>query len=243
MEEVNGIGDRVLDHHAPGVAVDELARGCLQLVGQQKGRPLMAQAAHGELADIVGIAGDPDAAVEDHGCAVDAPDIGEAHLLPVALRAGGDGVEQRSGAPAQRQEVDSHRVDPREVGMGRQSGIEHQLPGRAAVALLPELDEAEDLVVLTSLLDPGVGVDEQAGVGVASEEGEDALLPAASLGDVMPLHRRLRILAVPGDGVEIQIEGAVAAEVGLQAVQRPVPAVHEAGAQLRIDAAGILGQA
>ena len=51
--------------------------------------------------------------------------------------------------------------------MGREAGIEHQFPGRSAVALLPELDEAQDLVVLVPLADPGIGVDEQAGVGVS----------------------------------------------------------------------------
>ncbi len=203
----------------------------------------MAQAAHGELADVVRIAGDPDAPVEDLGRAVDAPDIGQAHLLPVALRDGGDRIEQRSGAPAQGQEVDASLVDPPKVGMRRQPGIEHQFPGRPAIAFLPEPNEPEDFVILILLADPGVGVDEQAGVGVAGKEGEDSLLPAAPLGDVVPLDGRLRVLPVPGYGVEVEVEGAVPAEVRLQAVQSPVPAVHEAGAQLRVDAPGILGQA
>ena len=45
----------------------------------------MAEATDGELADVVGIAGDPCAPVENPGRAVDAPDIGQAHLFPVAL--------------------------------------------------------------------------------------------------------------------------------------------------------------
>ena len=56
----------------------------------------MAQVAHGELTDFVGIAGDLDAPVEEPGCAKDAPDIVQAHLLPVAFRGGGNGVEQGS---------------------------------------------------------------------------------------------------------------------------------------------------
>ena len=54
MEEVDRVGDGVLDHHPPGVAVDELARRGLRLVGEQQGRPLVAQSAHGKLADHAG---------------------------------------------------------------------------------------------------------------------------------------------------------------------------------------------
>ena len=46
-----------------------------------------------------------------------------------------------------------------------------------------------------------------------------------------------------GDVVEVRVEGAVAAEFGLQAVQLPVPSVHGIGAMLRLDAPGIIGQA
>ena len=57
MEEVDGVGDGVLDYHAPGIAVDELAHGRLHLVGEQHRRLLMAQSAHGELPDVPWIAG------------------------------------------------------------------------------------------------------------------------------------------------------------------------------------------
>ena len=53
--------------------------------------------------------------------------------------------------------------------MGRQPGVEHQLSGRPTGALSPEREEAEDLVILVPLADPGVGV--------AGQESEDALLP------------------------------------------------------------------
>ncbi len=111
--------------------------------------------------------------------------------------------------------------------------------------MLPsEVDEAENPVVPVRFADAGVGMDEQPGIGIAGEKGEDAFLPAAAAapGDIVFFNRRLRIPAVPGDGMEVEVEGAVAAEIGPEAVQGPVPAVHETGAQLRIDPAGIFRQ-
>ena len=96
---------------------------------------------------------------------------------------------------------------------------------------------------LLHLTNPGVGVDKKAGIGIAGKEGKNALLSAASLGDIVPFYRCLCVLAMPGDGVEIQIKGAVAAEVDLEAVQCPVPAVHEADTVLWVDPTGIFGQA
>lgn len=55
VEEVDGVGDGILDDHAPGVAVDELAHGGLHPVGEQQRRLLTAQPAHVELADVPGI--------------------------------------------------------------------------------------------------------------------------------------------------------------------------------------------
>ena len=72
------------------------------------------------------------------------------------------------------------------------------------------------------------------------EESEDASLAAAALGDVVALEQGVG--AVEGDGVEIEIEGASAAEVRAQAAGGVVPGVHQGGAAARVDAAGVFGE-
>ena len=61
--------------------------------------------------------------------------------------------------------------------------------GGLAVAALPEVDEAEDLVGLLALSDVGVGVAEDLAIGVLGEEGEDAGLSSAALGEIVGLRR------------------------------------------------------
>ena len=66
------------------------------------------------------------------------------------------------------------------------------------------LDEAADGAALPALADGSAGVAERAGLGLAGEEGEDAVLSAGALGDRMLLDQRL--LAMAGDCVEVEIE-------------------------------------
>ena len=75
--------------------------------------------------------------------------------------------------------------------------------GGRAFPLFPKFNEPENFVVLVFLADVGVGLAEQPGLGVAGEEGENALLPAAPLRDIMLLNGGFRILSVRRDGVEI----------------------------------------
>ena len=82
--------------------------------------------------------------------------------------------------------------------------------GTLSGPLLPELHEAEDLVVLLVLAQSGVGVAEHVGLGVLGQEGQDPLLPAAALGDVVLLDQG--VFAVEGDGVEVQVERAAASQ-------------------------------
>src|SRR2546423_6427309 len=55
------------------------------------------------------------------------------------------------GSTSQRDERNSHRVEAGEVGLGCQSRIKDQMLGKAPMRLLPELDEAKDLVGLLAL--------------------------------------------------------------------------------------------
>ena len=125
-----------------------------------------------------------------------------------------------------------------QVGVGGQLGVEDQFLGQLAGALLPELDESQDLVVLLVLAELGVGVAEDAAVGVLGEEGQDALLTATALGDVVFLDQG--VLAVKGNGVEVEIEGDAPLEP--QLADGIEPALHELRDSSGIDAAAVLGQ-
>lgn len=65
--------------------------------------------------------------------------------------------------------------------MGRQPGIEHRLPGQFAVALLPETDEAEQLVVPVLLADPGVDAAEQAEGGIRRDSAIGPCVPSRAI--------------------------------------------------------------
>jgi hypothetical protein len=73
-----------------------------------------------------------------------------------------------------------------------------------ASPLLPELDEAEDLIVLLVLAQLPVGIAEDAGFGVLGQERQHSLLPAAPLGDIVLLDQG--VVAVKGDRVEVEVE-------------------------------------
>jgi hypothetical protein len=51
----------------------------------------------------------------------------------------------------------------------------------------PEPHEGQDLRGLLALAQVGVAVAEDAGVGILGQEGQDALLPAAPAGDIVPV--------------------------------------------------------
>jgi hypothetical protein len=50
MEEAHGIGERVLDEHALGVAGDEIAGGRICVIGEQDGGLIVAEIGDEELA-------------------------------------------------------------------------------------------------------------------------------------------------------------------------------------------------
>ena len=58
------------------------------------------------------------------------------------------------------------------MGVGGELGIEDQFLGQDAGALLPEVHEAENLVGLVGLAQLGVGIAEDAAVGILGEEGQ-----------------------------------------------------------------------
>jgi len=74
--------------------------------------------------------------------------------------------------------------------------------------LFPEGDELEDGVGVLVLAEIGLGIAEDAGVGVVGQESQHAFLLAAAFGDVVFFDEGVG--AVKGDGVEVDIEGAAA---------------------------------
>ena len=50
MEEAHGVGEGILDEHAPGIAGDELLGGGGGVIGEQDGRLVMAEILDEELA-------------------------------------------------------------------------------------------------------------------------------------------------------------------------------------------------
>jgi len=160
----------------------------------------------------------------------------EGHAPPGRGRQGGELAEELGGAAAQRDEGDAQVVEAAEVAVRRQPRVEDEVARIIAVVLLPERDELEDLLGLLPLAQIGVGVAEGPPLGVLREKGEHARLAAAARRDVMALH--LRVLAVVGHGVEVEIERRPGEE--LLRCRLAVPGREELGRLGVVDAGGVL---
>ena len=161
-------------------------------------------------------------------------------LDPAPRRAGRlvDLVLEPRRATAQGDKLNSQPIEFVEIGIGRQLGIEDQFFGIPSSPLLPELDEAEDLIVLLVLSQFAVGVTEYAGLGILCQESQDALLSPTSLGYVMLLDQG--IVAVKGDRVKIQVEGMTAWQTEMAHGVEPM--THQLRVTDRVDPATVFGQ-
>ena len=119
-----------------------------------------------------------------------------------------------------------------------QSRVEDQFLRQVSGPVPVELDEPEDLVVLLVLAELCIGVTEQSPLGILGHEGQNALLTAAALGDIVLLQQR--VLAVRGNRVEVQVEGHAASDP--QFVDRVEPKPHQRGIAGRVNPATVLGQ-
>jgi hypothetical protein len=108
------------------------------------------------------------------------------------------------GAPPQSDEADLLRIERVQVCVGGELAVEDQLLRQRPGARLPELDEAQDFIVLLILAQIRIGIAEHLLLRILGEEDEDAFLAAAALGDVVFLEQR--VFAVKGDGMEVQME-------------------------------------
>ncbi len=105
----------------------------------------------------------------------------------------------------------AHLIQTRQVGVGCQARIEHQVAREFTMLTLPELDETEDLLGFLTLAQIGVGVAKGATAGVLRQEGQHAGLGTTARGHEVALD--LGIAAVVRHRVEVQVERAGIEEV------------------------------
>ena len=124
--------------------------------------------------------------------------------------------------------------------IGGEAAVEDQLLGPVARTCGPEFSESYRGLLLRLLADGGVGVREDAGVGIAGQYGQNAPLPTTALGDIVFLQQGL--VAVIGDCVKVQIERPAVSQTLVEPGNGVVPPVHERIGEVRITASGVLGQ-
>src|SRR5208337_3105405 len=205
------------------IAGDDRLGGGGEIVGEQDSRLVVAEIGNVELAEVALVRSSL-LLVVARGTVLAAGDI-ELDGAPGRWRQPGDFGEQFWCAPAQGDESDAGGVEPIQAVVGSELGVEDEVVRHAAISLLPERDEAEDLLGLLALADIGVGIAEHLAVSVLRQEGEYAGLAAAALGQIVGLDQRM--LAEIGHGVKIQIERGTLYErlVG----QLTMPQVEQAG--------------
>jgi len=103
--------------------------------------------------------------------------------------------------------VDAQAIEFVQTGVGRQPGVEDQLLGIVPGPLLPEARKDQNGAFLVFLAQVGVPVAENVGLGVMDQEGQDPLLPSATLGNIVFFDQG--VVAVERDRVEIEVEGGV----------------------------------
>ena len=134
MEELELLGDRLLDQPAPRVAPHQVAQAGLEIVGQQHRGPLVGPFLQGDLAQLAraiaqadrGVVGGHLARVAGHR---------HANGAPRAHRQGGGRGDQVLAAPAQGHEADAGLVQLRQMRVGGEATVEDQIGERAAVPL------------------------------------------------------------------------------------------------------------
>jgi len=238
VEELDCLGDAVLDQHALGIAGHQRHATGAGIVGQQESRFLMAQVDDADLPQRAGISWQGDTLVEDAWRTEGAGQRRQGDAAPRRRRQAPDVAQQRSGAAAQRQEKNVALVQLVEELVGGQLRIEDQLCGRVAAALLPEIGEADDLGCLFGLGNAGMGVAHDAGGGVTDQEDLHALLTAAAAGNIVFFQRFLS--GVGGYGMEVEIERIAAWQAG--PVDFVGPGSHQAGRGTVIDPRTVTGQ-
>ena len=83
-----------------------------------------------------------------------------------------DVFDQAFSTPAQGNEFDAIAIEAAEVFISRQARIKDQAFQRlAAMRFFPKVDEGQHLVTLIAMLDLGIAIGEDAGIGVLCQKG------------------------------------------------------------------------
>ena len=204
MEELNGLGDPVLDQHPLGIARHQRRIATLEVVGQQNGRFLVPQVDDRDLTQRPIVILQTNSFVQHPRGAKRSGQRGQGDPAPGRSRAAEDLAQHASRPAAKCQEMNLPLVQPTQIGVGGQLRIEHQLGRVLSSLLVPELDEPQNLVSLIDLRYTGMGVAKDTMAGITGQERQDAFLAATTSGDVVFFQRFF--LGIGGNGVEIQVE-------------------------------------
>src|ERR1017187_5607958 len=158
MEELNRLGDPVLDQHTLGIARHQRRATGLEVVGQQDGRLLVSQIDDRDLTQRAVIILQMDSFVQDSGGTEGPGQRGQSDPLPGRCRTAEDLAQYAPGPATECQETNTSPVQSVQVGVGGQLQIEHQLGRVLSDLLAPELDESQDFVGLFELGNSGVSV-------------------------------------------------------------------------------------
>jgi len=128
------------------------------LVGEQDRGFIVAQILNEQLAE--GAAGQRNLLIEDAGSFEFAGGDVEFDGAPSRTRQQHDLFHQLGRPSAESDKGNPHLVQPCQVGVGGEAGIEDQMAGQLSVGALPERDEVEDLLGFFAFTQIGIGVTE-----------------------------------------------------------------------------------
>ena len=80
----------------------------------------------------------------------------------------------------ERNEIDAHFIESRQMGIGCKPRIENKVAGQFAMGSFPESNKPEDLFRFFPLAEIRVGIAESSAIGILSQENENAGLPPTS---------------------------------------------------------------
>src|SRR6266850_8346233 len=147
-------------------------------------------------------------------------------------------VEQLFGSAPQGHEFNVHLVELVEIGVGGEPRIKDQFLGHLPGLLLPELNEAEHLVVLLIFPQIGVGVAEDLVFLLLGDESQEAFLAARTLCNVVLLKER--IFSMKRNGVEVEMERDPSLESKLSDLIKPK--LHQVRRGSRGDSTTVFGE-
>src|SRR4030067_1207066 len=178
MKEVAPIRNSVLDNHPLGVALDQLDRRAMELVGDQKGWLLMPQIIYDDLTKRFLIVTQLYPAVQNPWGLVDPRNPLKLNSPPSRNRLLIDLLEHLGRTSPERDKSNPHLIEPTQIARGRQPGVKDQFFWKLSRSLLPELDESKDLLILLVLSQLAIGIAENPLLGILGQKGQNSFLPA-----------------------------------------------------------------